>query len=95
MRLIRTVCSYVSRYVAKQQQPRQKAWNVATQRRVAATSSMLGSMKVIKMLGFQQFLVDRIQSLRKEELDVASRLRWMQFYYNASGSSPLFSMELC
>jgi hypothetical protein len=85
--LIIAVCSHVSRYVAKQLEPRQKAWNNATQARVAATSSMLSSMKTIKMLGFQDHLVHLIQKLRREELLAASKLRWIMVYYNASGSS--------
>jgi ATP-binding cassette subfamily C (CFTR/MRP) protein 1 len=76
----------MSRYVAKHLQPRQKAWNKSTQSRVAATSSMLSSMKVIKMLGFQNYLAHRIQELRKGELFAASKLRWVMVYYNASGS---------
>ncbi|KAK0708156.1 putative ABC transporter [Lasiosphaeris hirsuta] len=80
-------CSRVSRYVAKNLQSRQKAWNEATQRRVAAISAMIGSMKVVKMLGFQRHLADRAQALREEELKVASRVRWMMVYYNASANA--------
>jgi hypothetical protein len=43
-------------------------------------------MKVIKMLGFQNYLAHRIQELRKGELFAASKLRWVMVYYNASGS---------
>ena len=46
---------------------------------------MLGSMKMVKMLGFQPGLVDRITELRHAELEVASKLRWVMVYYNASG----------
>ncbi|KFY45085.1 hypothetical protein V495_03127 [Pseudogymnoascus sp. VKM F-4514 (FW-929)] len=81
------LCSRMSRYVAKHLQPRQKAWNNATQSRVAAISSTLSSMKVIKMLGFQRYLSSRIQELRKEELSVASKLRWIMVYYNASANA--------
>lgn len=80
------VCSYMSRFVAKQLQPFQKGWNNAIQNRVGATSSMLSSMKVIKMLGFQHYLARHIQELRKEELFAASKLRWLMVYYNASGA---------
>ena len=82
------VSSRVSRYVARNLQPRQKAWNEATQRRVAAISSMLSSMKLVKMLGFQHHLARRAQGLRKEELQAASRVRWMNVYYNSSGLLP-------
>jgi ATP-binding cassette subfamily C (CFTR/MRP) protein 1 len=81
------VCSRVSRYVANHLQSRQKAWNNATQSRVAATSTMLSSIKTIKMLGLQQHLTDHILELRRQELSVAAKLRWMMVYYNASGQS--------
>jgi ABC-type multidrug transport system fused ATPase/permease subunit len=79
------VCSYMSRFVAKNLQPRQKAWNSATQSRIAAISSMLSTMKVVKMLGYQNHLMNRIQELRGEELWAASRVRWIMVYYNMSG----------
>ncbi len=75
----------MSRYVAKHLQPGQKAWNTATQRRVAATSAMLGSMKILKMLGLQRSIANRTRQLREEELQTASRVRWIMVYYNASG----------
>ncbi|KAH8596734.1 putative ABC transporter [Bisporella sp. PMI_857] len=81
------LCSYMSRYVAKHLAPRQKAWNNATQSRIAATSSMLSSMKIIKMLGFQHYITSRVQDLRKEELLAASKLRWIMVYYNASANA--------
>ena len=79
------VCSHMSRFVVKHLQPTQTAWNKATQDRIAATSSMLQTMKVIKMLGFQNYLSRRIQKLREMELHTASKLRWVMVYYNASG----------
>jgi ATP-binding cassette subfamily C (CFTR/MRP) protein 1 len=81
------VCSYVSQFVAKNLQPRQKAWNNATQNRIAATSSVLSTMKTVKMLGIQHNITNRIQELRKEELWTASKLRWVMVYYNMSGLS--------
>ena len=75
----------MSRFVAKHLQPRQKAWNSATQQRIGATSSVLSAIKGVKMLGIQHNLTDRIQDLREEEQLAASRLRWVMVYYNASG----------
>jgi ATP-binding cassette subfamily C (CFTR/MRP) protein 1 len=75
----------MSRFVAKNLRPRQKAWSDATQKRIAATSSMLGAMKVVKMLGLQHNFTNRIQELREAELWAASKLRWIMVYYNASG----------
>ncbi len=88
------VCSRMSRFVAKHLQPAQKTWNTATQRRVAATSSMLGSMKVIKMLGLQNCVANRTRHLREEEMEAASRVRWIMVYYNASGLSLSRSLSL-
>ncbi|KAK7996449.1 hypothetical protein PG989_004489 [Apiospora arundinis] len=81
------LCSHVSRFVAKHLQPSQKAWNSATQDRIAATSSVLKTMKVIKVLGFQGHLSSRIQKLREFELWTASKLRWVMIYYNASANA--------
>ncbi|KAF7874446.1 uncharacterized protein EAF02_008423 [Botrytis sinoallii] len=81
------LCSHMSRFVAKHLQPRQKAWNSATQSRIGATSSLISSMKVVKMIGLQHNLTHRVQQLRKEELWVASKLRWVMVYYNASANA--------
>lgn len=75
----------MSRYVAKNMKSFQRDWNRATQHRVAATSTMLSSMKIVKMLGLQTVLADRIQELRTGELLVASKVRWINVYYNSSG----------
>ncbi|KAI1271579.1 putative ABC transporter [Xylaria sp. FL0933] len=81
------LCSHMSRYVAKHLRPRQEAWNRATQSRIAATSSMISSMKTVKMLGFQDKLTRRIQELREEELWTASKQRWIVVYNNASANA--------
>ncbi|KAK8061986.1 oligomycin resistance ATP-dependent permease yor1 [Apiospora phragmitis] len=67
--------------------PTQKAWNAATQDRIAATNSMLSAIKTVKMLGMQSNLHKRIEMIRSNELLAASRLRWVMVYYNASGMS--------
>ncbi|KAH8803106.1 putative ABC transporter [Xylogone sp. PMI_703] len=79
--------SRVSRYVAQNLQSRQKNWNLATQTRIGATSSMISSMKAVKMLGLQRYLSNQIQNLRAEELEAASKVRWMTVYYNASANA--------
>lgn len=84
----------MSRYVAKHLQSRQKAWNTATQRRVAATSNMLAHIKVVKMLGFQHRLSEGILALRRAELAAASKVRWMMVWYNASGGCPSSYLKL-
>ncbi|ETS86194.1 hypothetical protein PFICI_00022 [Pestalotiopsis fici W106-1] len=81
------LCSHMSRFVAQHLHPGQTAWNNATQYRIAATSSVLKAMKIVKMLGYQDYMSTRIQSLRALELHLASKLRWIMVYYNASANA--------
>ncbi|KAG4438100.1 hypothetical protein IFR05_006421 [Cadophora sp. M221] len=57
----------ISRYVGDAQ----KAWNEGIQTRVDVTTSMLGSMKAVKLLGFTDKLTDLLQRLRVRELRIA------------------------
>ncbi|KAI8946261.1 putative ABC transporter [Xylaria longipes] len=81
------LCSHMSQFVAKHLPPRQKAWNKATQNRIEATSSILSAMKAVKTEGFQYILMRRIQDLRREELWIASKLRWVIVYNNACANA--------
>ncbi|KAH8903310.1 ABC transporter [Coniochaeta sp. PMI_546] len=80
-------CSRMSRYLAKNLQSKQKIWNEATQERLALTTSMLGSVKSLKMLGVTTYTESLIQSLRLKELDMAKQVRWMMVAYNASANA--------
>ncbi|KAF4776651.1 hypothetical protein HER10_EVM0007842 [Colletotrichum scovillei] len=80
-------CSRVSRYLAKNLQSKQKDWSVATQNRIAMTTSMLGSVKSLKMLGIVDYTESLILSLRLRELDMAKKVRWMMVAYNASANA--------
>ena len=75
----------MSRYLAKNLQSKQRAWTVATQERIAMTTSMLGSMKNLKMLGVTTHTEALVHNLRVRELDMAKKVRWMMVAYNASG----------
>ncbi|KAI8239887.1 ABC transporter atnG [Colletotrichum sp. SAR 10_96] len=78
------VCSRMNKYLAQNLQSKQKDWNEATQKRLAMTTSMLSSMKGLKMLGVTNYAAGLVQHLRKQELHMASRVRWMMVAYNAS-----------
>ncbi|EXF83542.1 hypothetical protein CFIO01_00684 [Colletotrichum fioriniae PJ7] len=80
-------CSRVSRYLAKNLQSKQKDWSVATQNRIAMTTSMLGSVKSLKMLGIVDHTESLILSLRLRELEMAKKVRWMMVAYNASANA--------
>jgi ATP-binding cassette subfamily C (CFTR/MRP) protein 1 len=83
------VCSRVSRYVALNLKEKQKAWNLATQERIAAISIMLASMKSVKALGLSDAIAAQIQGLREYELARADELRWIMVIYNSSGEEHL------
>ncbi|CBF87872.1 hypothetical protein AN1240.2 [Aspergillus nidulans FGSC A4] len=54
---------------------RQAMWLEAIERRISATSSMLGSIKGIKMLGLQSFLMKFVHNMRIDELRISKRFR--------------------
>lgn len=78
-------CSQVSRYVANHLKDKQKAWNAATQKRIAMTLSMLSSTKSMKMLGLTEAMKCKINDLRHSEIETSKKLRWIMVAYNASG----------
>ncbi|KAF4958935.1 hypothetical protein FGADI_2014 [Fusarium gaditjirri] len=77
----------MSRYLARNLQSKQKAWNEGTQRRISLTASALSSMKVMKMLGLSRETETLIQRLRAQELKMAAKVRWMMVAYNASANA--------
>ncbi|KAH7134057.1 P-loop containing nucleoside triphosphate hydrolase protein [Dactylonectria macrodidyma] len=91
--------SRVSHYVAKNIRSRQKDWNMATQERMSALSSLLGSMKSLKLLGATENVVDYIRGLRQNEIHKSKNVRWMNVAYNASANAlgiftPVITMAL-
>ncbi|KAJ9213389.1 hypothetical protein DTO166G4_5015 [Paecilomyces variotii] len=54
---------------------RQAMWLEAIERRVSFTTSMLGSMKGIKMCGLKQVLLSSLQKLRISELTISKKFR--------------------
>jgi ATP-binding cassette subfamily C (CFTR/MRP) protein 1 len=54
---------------------RQALWLEGIERRIAATNSMLNSMKGVKMGGLTEVLRDDLQRLRVEELNISKKFR--------------------
>lgn len=54
---------------------RQALWLEAIERRISATTKMLGSMKRIKMCGLVDILFNNLHSLRIQELKISKRFR--------------------
>ena len=53
----------------------QALWLEAIERRISATSAMLGSMKGIKMCGLKHTLITNLQNLRKDEMNISKKFR--------------------
>ncbi|KAF2731990.1 ABC multidrug transporter-like protein [Polyplosphaeria fusca] len=78
---------------------RQALWLGAIERRIAATTAMLGSMKGIKMCGLTDVLRDDIHRLRVEELKISKKYRklliWtMGFAYISPVVSPILTFAV-
>ena len=54
---------------------RQALWLEAIERRIAATSAMLNSMKGVKMGGLTEVLREDLQRLRIDELNISKKFR--------------------
>ncbi|KAM5475001.1 hypothetical protein MauCBS54593_001472 [Microsporum audouinii] len=53
----------------------QASWLEAIERRISATSVMLGSMKGVKMCGLKEVLLTNLHNLRLEELNISKKFR--------------------
>lgn len=54
---------------------RQALWLEAIEKRIAATSAMLGAMKGVKLGGLTPILLTNIQKLRVDELNISKGFR--------------------
>lgn len=72
---------------------RQALWLQAIERRVTATTAMLGAMKGIKMCGLTDILSKSIQDLRVSELRISKKFRkilvWNMAFSNKHLTSDL------
>jgi ATP-binding cassette subfamily C (CFTR/MRP) protein 1 len=75
----------MTRYVARNLRPKQLIWNKATQDRINRIVSVVGKMKIIKMLGLASIVESQISSLRQSEIDASKDMRWVSVLANASG----------
>lgn len=80
-------CSRVSKFVAQNIGSRQRNWNEATERRIGALGSILGSMKSVKALGITDALLSYVANLRRDELSRAGEKRFMDCQYNSSANA--------
>ncbi|KAK4170055.1 hypothetical protein QBC43DRAFT_329617 [Cladorrhinum sp. PSN259] len=78
---------------------RQAMWLQAIERRISATSSMLNSMKGVKMCGLKDTLLNSIQKLRVDELRISKKFRkliiWnMVFAYVTQVFAPVLTFTI-
>ncbi|KAF2846111.1 ABC multidrug transporter-like protein [Plenodomus tracheiphilus IPT5] len=78
---------------------RQALWLEAIERRIAATSAMLDSMKGVKMGGLTEVLREDLQQLRVDELNISKKFRklliWtMGFSYISPIVSPILAFAV-
>lgn len=71
---------YVSAHIAKRIGPRQGRWVKAIQRRVGITSSILRSMKSVKMMGLSNNLSKTLDEQRIRELNLCKGFRLMSLW---------------
>jgi hypothetical protein len=55
--------------------PAKRAWNLGVQKRVSATSTMLGQMKGIKVMGLVPAFSRWIQAFRQDEINMSQKYR--------------------
>ncbi|KFY61345.1 hypothetical protein V497_03025 [Pseudogymnoascus sp. VKM F-4516 (FW-969)] len=76
----------ISTQLSKRMGPNQALWNKAVQHRVTVTSTVLGSIKGIKLMGLTEHMGHQIQDLRVAELELSKTFRrliaWMNLNSN-------------
>ncbi|OAG04180.1 ABC transporter-like protein [Paraphaeosphaeria sporulosa] len=78
-------------YLSRQMGPRQAKWNAVTQERVSATSTVLGFIKSIKMMGFSKYVIGDIQALRDKEIRTFRVFRRFTVFLNALANLPFYA----
>ena len=68
---------------------RQALWLEAMERRITATTAMLGAMKGVKMCGLTDVLRSNLQGLRMEEIRISKKFRSLLVWNLAFGESGL------
>jgi ATP-binding cassette subfamily C (CFTR/MRP) protein 1 len=69
---------------------RQEKWSAATEERLAKTSSILSSMKGIKMMGLGERISDLLQEKRITETNSMRRYNWVMVWMNIVGELNAF-----
>ncbi|CAG8893204.1 unnamed protein product [Penicillium egyptiacum] len=73
---------------------RQKSWLRATEKRINFTTSILGSIRNVKVLGLAEVMSSMIERLRTEELEISKKFRQLQSIRVCMVNSPIIVGQL-
>jgi ATP-binding cassette subfamily C (CFTR/MRP) protein 1 len=83
--LLTVITAGLNTILARLQGKKRGVWLEATQRRVGLTSTILGSMKSVKLGGMSQTSAELIQKARVLEVSKANSFRWLTVWQNTVG----------
>jgi ATP-binding cassette subfamily C (CFTR/MRP) protein 1 len=89
------ICFGGQSFVSKFMPAKQRIWLQAIGRRVKFTSSLLRSMKSVKLAGLVDMTSNFLQNERVRELNLACRARWYTVWQNIVGELPKYKSALC
>lgn len=92
--LLAILCFAIQSQLSRKMGPSQAAWVKAVGRRIGVTSSILRSMKSVKLAGLATSMGELLQAERVHELKMALKFRWLMvitqaFCTSYSHHSPL------
>ncbi|PKY09063.1 putative ABC transporter [Aspergillus campestris IBT 28561] len=73
---------------------RQKSWLQATEKRINFTTSILGSIRNVKVLGLTEVMSSMVEGLRTEELEISKKFRKLQSIRVCMVNSPMIVGQL-
>jgi hypothetical protein len=75
--LIAVACFILQARVSQYLSPRQGKWMEAVQRRVGIASTVVRSMKSVKLAGLVGSMISLLDAEREREVEYAKRFRWL------------------
>ncbi|KAE9991950.1 hypothetical protein EG327_010517 [Venturia inaequalis] len=86
--LLAILCFAIQTQLSRKMGPSQAAWVKAVGRRVGVTSSILRSMKSVKLAGLATSMGELLQAERVHELKMALKFRWLMVITQAFSTMP-------
>ncbi|TLD36942.1 P-loop containing nucleoside triphosphate hydrolase protein [Venturia nashicola] len=92
--LLAIICFVIQSVLSQRMGPSQAAWVKAVARRIGVTSSILRSMKSVKLAGLATSMGELLQAERVHELKMALKFRWLMVITQAFSSMPMLLSPL-